>query len=121
MDADDFDAAERPLRVRIMGQGSLGGLGGAQKGRALGARVVVVAAVFQRVIAVKGSKAPNVQEHAPLSAGASVDHGVEVETTREHVNRAADRDCCVSSCWLLYFLDAASRIACSMLSPMSSY
>ena len=40
----------------------------------------------------------NVKEHAPLSAGASVDHGVEVETTQEHVNRAADRGCCVSTC-----------------------
>jgi len=36
---------------------------------------------------------PNVKEHAPLSAGASVDHGVEVKTTGEHVNRAADRGC----------------------------
>ena len=41
---------------------------------------------------------PNVKEHAPLSARASVDHGVEVNTTGEHVNRAADRGCCVSSC-----------------------
>ncbi len=41
---------------------------------------------------------PNVKEHAPLSAGASVDHGVEVETTGEHENRAADRGCCVSTC-----------------------
>ena len=41
----------------------------------------------------------NVKEHATLSAGASVDHGVEVETTGEHVNRAADRGCCVSTCW----------------------
>ena len=40
----------------------------------------------------------NVKEHATLSAGASVDHGVDVETTKEHVNRAADRGCCVSSC-----------------------
>ena len=40
----------------------------------------------------------NVKEHAPLSAGASVDHGVEVETTGEHENRAADRSCCVSTC-----------------------
>jgi hypothetical protein len=40
----------------------------------------------------------NVKEHAPLSARASVDHGVEVETTGEHVNRAADRGCCVSAC-----------------------
>ena len=41
---------------------------------------------------------PNVKEHAPLSAGASVDHRVEVKTTGEHENRAADRGCCVSSC-----------------------
>ena len=41
---------------------------------------------------------PNVKEHATLSAGASVDHGGEVKTTGEHVNRAADRGCCVSSC-----------------------
>ena len=40
----------------------------------------------------------NVKEHATLSAGASVDHGVEVGITGEHVNRAADRGCCVSSC-----------------------
>ena len=40
----------------------------------------------------------NVKEHAPLSAGASVDHGVEGETREDHVNRAADRGCCVSSC-----------------------
>jgi hypothetical protein len=41
---------------------------------------------------------PNVKEHAPLSARASVDHGVEVENTHEHENRAADRGCCVSTC-----------------------
>jgi len=41
---------------------------------------------------------PNVKEHAPLSARASVDHGVEVESTGEHENRAADRGCCVSTC-----------------------
>ena len=29
---------------------------------------------------------PNVKEPAPLSAGASVDHGVGVETTEEHEN-----------------------------------
>ena len=40
----------------------------------------------------------NVKEHATLSAGASVDHGVEVETTGEHENREADRGCCVSTC-----------------------
>lgn len=35
----------------------------------------------------------NVKEHAPLSARASVDHGVDVETTEMHVNREADRGC----------------------------
>jgi hypothetical protein len=40
----------------------------------------------------------NVKEHATLSARASVDHGVEVETTGEHVNRAADRRCSGSAC-----------------------
>jgi hypothetical protein len=40
----------------------------------------------------------NVKEHATLSAGASVDYGVCVGVTGEHVNRAADRGCCVSSC-----------------------
>ena len=35
----------------------------------------------------------NVKEHATLSAGASVDHGDDVEVTKEHVNRAADRGC----------------------------
>ena len=38
----------------------------------------------------------NVKEHATLSAGAHVDHGVDVGITVEHVNRAADRGCCVS-------------------------
>ena len=36
---------------------------------------------------------PNVKEHATLSAGARVDHGVSVETTEDHVNRAAGRGC----------------------------
>jgi hypothetical protein len=45
----------------------------------------------------------NVKEHAPLSAGASVDHGVGVETTGEHENRAADRGCCVSTCSRFFF------------------
>ena len=40
----------------------------------------------------------NVKEHAPLSAGAGVDNGVEVETTEDHVNRAADRGCWISFC-----------------------
>ncbi len=35
----------------------------------------------------------NVKEHATLSAGPHVDHGVEVKTTEEHENRAADRGC----------------------------
>ncbi len=39
-----------------------------------------------------------VKEHATLSAGASADHGAEVENEVEHVNRATDRVCCVSSC-----------------------
>lgn len=40
-----------------------------------------------------GDFLPNVKEHATLSAGVSVDHGVEVEPTVNHVNRAADRGC----------------------------
>ncbi len=40
----------------------------------------------------------NVKEHATLSARAHFDHGVEVGTKEEHVNRAADRGCCVSTC-----------------------
>jgi len=40
----------------------------------------------------------NVPEHAPLSAGACVDNGVDVETTGEHENRAADGGCRVSTC-----------------------
>ena len=39
----------------------------------------------------------NVKEHATLSAGANVEHGVEVELKEKHVNRAADRGCCVST------------------------
>lgn len=42
---------------------------------------------------------PDVKKHATLSAGASVDHGVDVETTEKHANRAADRVCYVSTCW----------------------
>ena len=51
----------------------------------------------------------NVKEHATLSAGASVDHGVEVETTKDHVNRAADRGCCVSSCSVSWILSEALK------------
>ena len=46
----------------------------------------------------------NVKEHATLSAGAHVDHGVKVGDTEDHVNRAADRGCCVSACSLLLHL-----------------
>jgi hypothetical protein len=35
----------------------------------------------------------NVKEHATLAAGARVDHVVNVEVTKGHVNRAADRGC----------------------------
>jgi hypothetical protein len=42
----------------------------------------------------------NVKEHAPLSAGASVDHGVEDVIMEDHVNRTADMGCCVSTCSL---------------------
>jgi hypothetical protein len=35
----------------------------------------------------------NVKEHATLSAGARVDHGVEVEGRKGHANRPADRGC----------------------------
>jgi len=45
----------------------------------------------------------NVKEHAPLSAGASVDHGVEVVITREHRNRTACRGCHDASCCALGF------------------
>ena len=44
---------------------------------------------------------PNVPEHAPLSAGANVEHGVDAKTTEEHENTAADRGCCVPPCSIL--------------------
>lgn len=62
----------------------------------------------------KSSFLQNVREHAPLSAGASVERGVEVENTGEHENRAADRGCCVSSCSLIEFREYMS--ACEALS-----
>jgi hypothetical protein len=40
----------------------------------------------------------NVKEHATLSARTRVDHRVKVEGRIGHVNRAADRGCCVSAC-----------------------
>ena len=53
---------------------------------------------------------PNVKEHATLSAGARVDHGVEVKITGDHVNKAADRGCCVSSCSASSFDGVVSAI-----------
>jgi hypothetical protein len=66
----------------------------------------------------------NVKEHATLSAGASVDRGVEVETTENHVNRAADRGCCVSSCWASCiqskaFLVSSGRVPREIVTPKS--
>lgn len=52
----------------------------------------------------------NVKEHATLSARARVDHGVDVEVTKGHVNRAADRGCCVSTCSHLRFLVTLMRL-----------
>jgi hypothetical protein len=46
---------------------------------------------------------PNVKEHATLSAAAHVDHGVEVKTTEDHENRAADRGCVSRLVGLSYF------------------
>jgi hypothetical protein len=34
-----------------------------------------------------------VKEHATLSVRVHFDHGVEVKTTKDHENRAADRGC----------------------------
>jgi hypothetical protein len=45
-----------------------------------------------------GNFLQNVKEHATLSARAGVDHRIEIRCRKEHVNRAADRGCCVSSC-----------------------
>ena len=45
----------------------------------------------------------NVKEHATLSAGAHVDHGVEVKTSEDHENRAADRGCVSRLVVLLVF------------------
>ena len=39
----------------------------------------------------------NVKEQATLSARASVDYGVKVETKREYLNGATDRGCCIST------------------------
>jgi hypothetical protein len=40
-------------------------------------------------VVVNVSYLPNVKEHATLSAGARLDHGVEVQTTESHRNRVA--------------------------------
>jgi len=53
----------------------------------------------------------SVKEHATLSARARVDHGVEVENTGEHVNRAADRGCCVSTCSVSLLNVIVNRLA----------
>ena len=53
---------------------------------------------------------PNVKEHATLSAGASVGRGIEVGITVEHVNKAADRGCCVSACSVLRFSAGMIRV-----------
>jgi hypothetical protein len=37
--------------------------------------------------------------HAPLPAGAHVDHGVGVVVTKNHRNKAAGRGCHDASCW----------------------
>jgi hypothetical protein len=51
----------------------------------------------------------NVKEHATLSARASVDHGIEVKTTGEHVNRTDDRGC-VSRLVLLLVLGSLKTL-----------
>jgi hypothetical protein len=51
---------------------------------------------------------PNVKEHATLSARARVDHGVEVKTTEDHENRAADRGCVSRLVLLLHLVRGKS-------------
>jgi hypothetical protein len=58
----------------------------------------------------------NVKEHATVSAGAKVDHGVRVETTGNHVNRAADRGC-VSRLVLRSFLTSRRDLDTSQSNP----
>lgn len=53
--------------------------------------------IMVKCILLTGRSGVNVKEHAPLLARASVDHGVGVETKVKHENRAADRDCSVST------------------------
>jgi hypothetical protein len=65
---------------------------------------------FARPIPHFGSE-ESAKEHATLSAGASVDHGFEVGITGEHVNRAADRGCCVSSCWASSFSEVEALVS----------
>ena len=59
--------------------------------------------LFQSVKRADSIFLANVKEHATLSAGASVDHGVEVKCRKGHENWAADRGC-VSR--LVRFLDS---------------
>ena len=72
------------------------------------------------VIEITAGSRQNVKEHATLSAGASVDHGVEVETTGNHVNRTADRGCCVSPCSASDLLDVVARSMKSYTNRTSS-
>lgn len=51
------------------------------------------------VVGVEESERPNVKEHAPPLARASVETGVEVHTTGDVSDRAAGGGCCASSCW----------------------
>ena len=62
----------------------------------------------------------NVKEHATLSAGASVDHGVEVECRKRHENRAADRGCVSRLVGLLHFVDASCALHLSIHEKDSS-
>jgi len=48
----------------------------------------------------------NVKAHAPLPAGAHVDHGVGVVVTENHRNRAAGRGCHGASCSASWFWES---------------
>jgi hypothetical protein len=87
--------------------------------RGLGNAIVPqVAAEILRCV-MHAHSLPNVKEHATLSAGASVDHTVEVETTEGHVNRAADRGCCVSACSASSVHDAWFRYSTARLARLT--
>ena len=87
-------------RLRGIRAGRLAGIPGSDLGDNQRAphRIHSAPDTSERSVQKDSSFLHNVKEHAPLSAEASVDHGVEVETTEEHRNRAADRGCCGSSC-----------------------